>query len=141
MANANIGKRLMRAAREAQVHAYSPYSSVKVGAALLASDGTVFLGANIENASYGMSVCAERVAAVCALMAGIADWRGLAIALSGASPSPPCGACCQFLAEFAPSDMVVFWGGDGRSFKSATLCELLPLRFQFKKSSASSRRR
>ena len=124
---------LMKMAVSARARAYCPYSALKVGAAILAADGTVFLGANIENASYGLTVCAERAAAIQAVMVGNVNWRAMAVAFAGARPCPPCGACCQFLAEFATAGMVVAWGRNSGAFKTSTLKSLLPSAFHYKK--------
>ncbi len=92
---------LLRLARQCATKAYAPFSNFTVGAALLASDGQIFLGCNVENSSYGLTICAERTAAVSAIAAGNRSWRSIAIV----SPTsvPPCGACLQVLVEFSKS--------------------------------------
>tara|TARA_R110002049_G_scaffold27321_2_gene94306 strand:+ start:544690 stop:545127 length:438 start_codon:yes stop_codon:yes gene_type:complete len=90
--------RLVRAATEARDQAYAPHSHFYVGAALLTHDGEVIVGCNVENASYSMTLCAERVAAASAVARGYRSWRAIAIASVGGVM--PCGACRQFLAEF-----------------------------------------
>jgi cytidine deaminase len=87
-------------ARAARAHAYAPYSRFYVGAALLCSDGTVFRGANVENASYGLCICAERTAVAAAVAHNHRAFRAIAIATHSDDPSPPCGMCRQVLAEF-----------------------------------------
>ena len=111
-------------AREARGRAYAPYSRFPVGAALLADDGRVFEGANVENASYGLSICAERVAATAAVSAGVRRIEAVAVASSAPTPTPPCGACRQFLHEFNPDMGVVSEAGD-RQRRTWRLSELL----------------
>jgi cytidine deaminase len=104
---------LRDAAQGARGRAYAPYSGYTVGAALLAEDGRVFLGANIENASYGLCLCAERSAIACAVVAGVRSFSALAVASRGGRPATPCGMCRQVLAEFAPSFPVRCFGETG----------------------------
>ena len=123
---------LMAAASNIRTNAYSPYSGVMVGVAILGSDGRVFLGANIENESYGLSLCAERIAAANAVLAGCREWSMIAIAMKGSQPAPPCGACLQVLAEFASRDLVVIWGENEETWYTSCLGELLPRPFKRK---------
>lgn len=90
-------------------HAYTPYSGFKVGAALLGEDGKIYRGVNVENAAYGSTICAERAALLAAVTAGCTRFVRLAVAtdVPGAHLSPPCGACCQMLAEFNPTLPIV----------------------------------
>ncbi|MDP2808057.1 MAG: cytidine deaminase [bacterium] len=118
---------LIIAAREAKQKAYAPYSKFKVGAALLAKSGTIYTGCNVENASYGLTCCAERNAVFEAV--GRGERKFIAIAISSDSPEPtaPCGACRQVLYEFAPEMEVIMAGKKG--VKRISLNKLLPLAF------------
>ncbi len=121
--------RLLAAAHAARRQAYAPYSKFRVGAALLTEDGKIVTGSNVENASYGLTICAERVAVTKAISDGYRKFQALAIAAPSASPTP-CGACRQVLAEFG--DLVVVCA-DSRRRESAQLYrleELLPAGFR-----------
>jgi cytidine deaminase len=115
---------LIAAAAEAAANAYAPYSGFRVGAVVLARDGRVFAGANVENASYGLSLCAERAALACAAAAGVRPGEVATVAVTAA----PCGACRQWLAEFA-ADRVLYGRPDG-SVVSVRPDELLPDAFR-----------
>lgn len=119
---------LVRMAREAVERAYAPYSRFRVGAVLLCmDDSTVFTGCNVENASYGLTMCAERVAVGAALAAGRRDLESIAIYADGPELPTPCGACRQVLAEFNPDMAVIVSNGNcSRTFR---LSELLPHSF------------
>lgn len=109
--------------------AYAPYSGFPVGAALLCADGTVFTGCNVENAAYGSTVCAERVAALKAVSEGHrTDWEMLAVAGAGRDFCWPCGPCRQVLYEFCPQLIVLCANGE-RAFCRASLSQLLPRAF------------
>ena len=110
-------------ARSARGRAYAPYSRFSVGAAV-ATDAGVFSGANVENASYGLSMCAERVAAASAIAAGARQIQAIAITSSAARATPPCGACRQVLYEFNPGMTVMSQGMNGER-KEWRLSELL----------------
>ncbi len=108
--------------------AYAPYSGYRVGAALLTTRGKVFAGANIENASYSMTICAERVAVFRAVMAGEKEFEALAVTSGGSGRVTPCGACLQVLAEFAPG-LKVFTEEANGEYKEYGLKDLLPCAF------------
>jgi cytidine deaminase len=103
-------------------YSYCPYSKFKVGAAIRTNNGRIFTGCNIENVSYGLSICAERVALFNAISNGYTSLEAIAISNSGSKPSFPCGACRQFLAEFN-SDLLVYLDKDKDVYK---LSELIP---------------
>lgn len=118
---------LEAAARAAQAHAYAPYSQFRVGAALEADDGTVFVGCNVENASYGLTICAERAAVAAAVVAGAQRFRRAVVVTDADPPAAPCGACRQVLAEFGLDLPVTGIGASHR--EQWTLRDLLPSAF------------
>jgi cytidine deaminase len=115
---------LVTRAREAQAHAYAPYSRFHVGAALLADDGRVFVGCNVESASYGLTICAERMALGAAVAAGARRFRRVVVVTDVDPPAAPCGACRQLLAEFG-MDLEVIASGRSQE-RQWTLRALLP---------------
>lgn len=119
---------LERAARAAQARAYAPYSNFKVGAALLTGSGDIFTGANVENASYGLTVCAERTACIAAALAGHRDVRAICVVTDASPPASPCGMCRQTLLEFAPDPTAVRVIAVGPDDARAewTVAELIP---------------
>lgn len=124
-------QQLIAAAIGARDHAYAPYSQFRVGAALLVEPGEIITGCNVENAAYGLSMCAERVAMCTAISRGQKNILGMAIA---ASPlATPCGACRQFLAEFDTQFEVISIDSNTREQRSWMLAELLPEAFQLKR--------
>ncbi len=122
-------RELLAAARTAMKGAYAPYSRFRVGAALLTRSGKVYTGFNIENVSYGLSMCAERTAVYRALLEGEKDFRALAIATDADSPVSPCGACRQVLVEFVAGDLPVYVAGRKGRPRRYTLKQLLPAAF------------
>jgi cytidine deaminase len=119
---------LIEAAFQALENAHAPYSNYRVGAALLCADGMLFKGCNVENASYGLTNCAERTALFSAVAAGQRSFAAIAIAASS-DPAPfPCGACRQVMAELCGPDFPVYVA-QGNSFETTTLGELLPHSF------------
>ncbi|MCA9048598.1 MAG: cytidine deaminase [Planctomycetaceae bacterium] len=127
---AHTRQRLIEASRKARDNAYAPYSGYAVGAAVLTDTGKIFSGCNVENASYGLTVCAERVAVSSAVAAGCRHFTAIAISLTGIAV--PCGSCRQFLHEFNPDMFVLL---DDLSAPKAEpeqvrLSELLPRAFR-----------
>jgi cytidine deaminase len=116
---------LITAARTARQCAYAPYSSFAVGAALLDADGRTFVGCNVENVSFGLTMCAERVAVGSAVAAGATNFDAIAVVSDSAEPVVPCGACRQVLAEFSPSLRVISATING-SVTEFSLASLLP---------------
>jgi cytidine deaminase len=114
---------LVAAALEARTRAYAPYSSYFVGAALLAADGSVILGCNVENAAYPATICAERVALTAAVAQGKRDF--VAIAVATANGGSPCGTCRQVMAELG-LEMTVYIADDAANFTTTSVRELLP---------------
>jgi cytidine deaminase len=118
---------LVEAARAVQRRAYAPYSRFQVGCALEADDGRVFVGCNVENASYGLTICAERAAVCAAVAAGIRRLRRAVVVTDADPPAAPCGACRQVLSEFGRDLRIDGVGPAGAA--SWTMAELLPSAF------------
>ena len=116
---------LVAAATEARGRAFAPYSEFRVGAALLAEDGTVFTGCNVESASYGLTICAERVALVKGISEGRTRFVAVAVVADTERLTPPCGACRQLLWEFAPDATVTLANLTGLTAQYS-MKELLP---------------
>lgn len=134
-------RELIRMAEEAAKGAYAPYSRFQVGAALVCEDGSVYTGCNIENASYGLTVCAERVAIFKAVSEGKRKLKALAVAGREADGEfrdfcAPCGACRQVIAEFARKDMKIILGRSCGELREWTIAELLPESFQMEDENA-----
>lgn len=121
---------LIRAASEVRENAYAPYSKFKVGAAALTSTGRIFIGCNVENVSFGLTICAERVAVAGAVAAGEREITAVAIVTDGV-PANPCGACLQVMQEFAgsASPVIISVGTDG-SIDEKPLSTCLPCAFE-----------
>lgn len=118
---------LLRSAIEASSKAYAPYSRFRVGAALKSTDGTVFTGANVENRSYGVGICAERSAVFAAVSAGHARFSEIFIySPDSGRPLPPCGACRQVLSEFMDSDALIHFSDSEGQIVTKTVAEMLP---------------
>ncbi|HEY4718105.1 MAG TPA: cytidine deaminase [Anaerolineales bacterium] len=115
---------LLAAARQAQANAYAPYSNYRVGAALLTSSDVIYQGANIENAAYPDSICAERVAVFKAVSEGEKDFQAIAVVTRDGGT--PCGSCRQVLAEFSLETLVLVANEAGEVLREGTVAELLP---------------
>ena len=124
-------EKLVALAKEAMKNAYAPYSKFQVGAALLAKDGRVFTGCNVENASYGATNCAERTAIFKAVSEGYREFDAIAIVASSGDFASPCGICRQVLAEFMSEGKVIL-DSDEKGMVTYSVRELLPLEFTSK---------
>ena len=119
---------LLSRARKAASNAHAPYSGFRVGCALrCGGDGAVFVGCNVENASLGLSLCAERAAVTAAIAAGRRDFEAMAVYAEGPDPPVPCGACRQFISEFVVELPII--AGNGARQQSFLLSDLLPQPF------------
>jgi cytidine deaminase len=125
---AQRAQRLVTAAAAARRRAHAPYSKFRVGAALLASSGKIYTGVNVENASYGLTICAERVAVGNAVAAG--ERRFVAVAIVSPGAAMPCGACRQVLAEFGDCAVLCADARDTRRIRVEMLSALLPAMFR-----------
>ena len=121
-------RRLIEMANDVMANSYSPYSRLKVGVAIECADGTVFTGCNIENATFGATICAEAAAISSAVAAGRRSFKRVAIISEASAYSFPCGACRQLLNEFSPELEVLCARADGR-YVSYPLSSLLPMAF------------
>ena len=126
--NKSTQARLLHAARRASIKAYAPFSKLKVGAAVLTANGHVYSGCNVENSSYGLTVCAERVAIFKAVSAGECEIRALLVYADTAKLTPPCGACLQVINEFSEDAEIML--SNGRRTKTYRLRQLLPRGFK-----------
>jgi len=122
-------QKLVEAAKKVVANAYAPYSGVRVGAALLDSDGEIFVGCNVENASYGLTVCAERICVFNAVSHGSTRFVALCVVIEGKIKPVPCGACRQVLAEFVEDLEVIGINSVGETLHTS-LRELLPESFR-----------
>lgn len=125
-------KELYEKALDVRENAYAPFSGFKVGAALLTEDGSIYTGVNIENSSFGATICAERTAFVKAISEGHRKFRAIAVTAGSEQESLPCGICRQFMYEFAPQ-IEIITGTDIDKLNMRTLEELMPLGFRLSK--------
>ena len=123
-----VQERLIAAADKVRENAYAPYSGYRVGAAFLMADGSIEVGCNVENASYGLAICAERTAFVSAIAKGKKDFVAGAVIVSSDQVGAPCGACRQFMSEFNGSLPLILATDKGK-VKVTNLGELLPMQF------------
>ncbi len=122
-------EQLVDLARQARERAYAPYSGFRVGAVVECRDGRLFTGCNIENSSYGLSICAERVALGKALSEGVRGFSRIAVIADTHSPVPPCGACRQVILELCDEDLLVIMANLQGQVETRTINELLPAPF------------
>ena len=119
---------LVAEAKKARKNAYAPYSNFHVGAALLLKNSSIIHGNNVENSSYGLSICAERVAIAAAIAQGHHEFALMAVVTDTSPPAAPCGACRQVMSEFAPDLPLILANTDGQVIKT-TLSAIFPLQF------------
>ncbi len=129
MSDENDNQALIAAAEAVRANAYAPYSLVAVGAAIRAEDGRLYVGANVENASYPEGTCAEAAAIAAMIAGGARRIEAMAVAGAGPEPTPPCGGCRQRIAEFAQPGTAIHLASAAGARRSVTLGELLPLAF------------
>jgi cytidine deaminase len=121
--------RMLKRAEEASQHAYCPYSKYIVGSAVLTDDGAIYTGANVENSSYGLTICAERSAIVNAVVNGSKQLVAVTVYTEADTPAIPCGACLQVISEFANDDCMIVCKSKSGILFEATLHDLLPRPF------------
>jgi cytidine deaminase len=127
----DIKYQLINAARNARNNAYAPYSGFKVGAAIIAKDGNIYVGCNVENTSYGLTVCAERNAIASFIASGNRFPVSIAVVAKDGVSCPPCGACRQVLMEFNPNLEIILESNE-KCYELFKLSEILPLSFSAK---------
>lgn len=123
---------MLAAASDARERAYAPYSGFRVGAAVEGGSGKVYSGCNVENASYGLSICAERAAICRAVAEGETQVKTVVVVAGEDKPARPCGTCLQFIAEFSPKDdpTIIVTADTNLSYEIHTLDDYLPMRFE-----------
>lgn len=135
MKNSEIEQKLVSKAASAMHKAYAPYSGFSVGAAVLSDKGRIFSGTNVENASYGATICAERSAVSAAVAAGHRHFTAIAVIANSPEPPPPCGVCLQVLSEFSNDNLLIICASSQKPDKTRRykLKDLLPKRFKLNK--------
>lgn len=126
--NSDKTSELLRSAREVQQKAYAPYSGFRVGAALQTTSGKIYTGCNVENSSYGLTVCAEQVAVFKAVSEGESEFSAVVVCTDAEEFCTPCGACRQILLEFAPKLKIILLNSKGET-KETSMADLLPEAF------------
>jgi len=126
-------KNLVNLANEVRQNAYAPYSNFRVGAALVGNSGKVYTGVNVENSSFGATICAERTAIVKAISEGEKKIKVIAISSDSEDYTLPCGICRQVISEFAAEDLVIVCSNNKGEYKIYKIDEILPNAFVFKK--------
>jgi cytidine deaminase len=124
-------KQLVKAAQAVRERAYCPYSNFRVGAAILTDDGEVFVGCNVENRTFGLTVCAERVAVHTAVATGRRKLAAVAVVTDTEPPAPPCGQCLEVLTEFGNPELPILLANVQGAANQVRLADLLPHPFEF----------
>jgi len=122
-------KRLLEKAKQAKENSYAPYSNFHVGAAVIGKNGKIYSGSNVENSSYGLTICAERAAIFKMVNNGEKEISAILIIGDTEKFLPPCGACCQVISEFSTNETIVYMCNKYEKFKKMTVEELIPLKF------------
>ena len=122
-------KRLLQKAKQAKENSYAPYSNFKVGAAVIGKNGKIYSGSNVENSSYGLTICAERAAIFKMVNDGEKEISAILIIGDTEKYLPPCGACRQVISEFSTNKTIVYMCNKHEKFKKMTVEELIPLKF------------
>lgn len=131
--SSQIIEKLIEDASRVLANSYSPYSGIRVAAAVRTRSGSTYLGVNVENSSYSLTICAERVAIFNAITHGDKEIEWIAIVTDLEDPIPPCGACRQVIAEFNPSANIVMYSVKSKKIQVTTLQRLLPMSFKLPK--------
>ncbi|KTD11424.1 cytidine deaminase [Legionella jamestowniensis] len=128
----NLETSMINQARQALTHAYAPYSNFRVASCVCSEDGSLYTGVNVENASYGLSICAETAAICHMITAGQQKIKSMVVLNGENTPCPPCGACRQRIIEFSEPNTAIHLCNDQAIIKTLTIAELLPEAFKLK---------